>query len=71
VGTILSATGTVSETAWTGFWHVFLLVNLAAGLVVLVWFGTLGLWDLGRMRRALGGGARDATDDGFVRRAAP
>jgi SSS family solute:Na+ symporter len=69
IGTVLSVTGTVPETAWATFWHVFLLVNLAAGAVVLMWFGTLGLRDLGRMLRALRGRARDATDDGFVRRA--
>ena len=71
IGTVLSATGAVAETAWATFWRVFLLVNLAAGAAVLVWFGTLGLRDLGRMLRALRGRARDATDDGFVRRAGP
>jgi SSS family solute:Na+ symporter len=70
-GTIRSATGTVSETAWAGFWRAFLVINLAAGIVVLFWFGTLGLRDLGRMLRALRGRERDATDDGFVRRTAP
>lgn len=70
-GTLLSATGTISEAAWARFWHVFLLVNLVAGIAVLVWFGTLGLRDLGRMLRALRGRVRDETDDGFVRRTAP
>jgi hypothetical protein len=68
IGTVLSATGTVSEAAWASFWHAFLLINLVAGIVVLFWFGTLGLRDLGRMLRALRGRERDATDDGFVRR---
>lgn len=71
IGTVLSATGAVSEAAWAGFWHAFLAINLVAGVVVLLWFGTLGLRDLGRMLRALRGRERDATDDGFVRRAAP
>jgi hypothetical protein len=71
VGTVLSATGTVSEAAWASFWHAFLLINLVAGIVVLFWFGILGLRDLGRMLRALRGRERDATDDGFVRREMP
>ncbi len=71
VGTVLSATSTISEAAWARFWHLFLLVNLVAGTGVLVWFGTLGLRDLGRMLRALRGRVRDETDDGFVRRTAP
>ena len=71
IGTVLSATGTVSEAAWASFWHAFLLINLVAGVGVLFWFGTLGLRDLGRMLRALRGRERDATDDGFVRKVAP
>jgi len=68
VGTVLNLTHTVSEQAWAGFWHTFLVIQLVAGIVVLLWFGILGLRDLGRMLRALRGQARDASDDGFVRR---
>jgi SSS family solute:Na+ symporter len=71
IGTVLSAAGTVSEAAWASFWHAFLLINLVAGVVVLFWFGTFGIRDLGRMLRALRGRERDATDDGFVRRVVP
>ena len=69
VGTVVNLTRDVSELAWARFWHAFLVINLAAGVVVLLWFGSLGLRDLGRMLRALRGRERDATDDGFVRRA--
>ena len=69
-GTVLSATTTIPQESWARFWHCFLLVNLAAGIAVLIWFGTLGLRDLGRMLRALRGRVRDETDDGFVRRTA-
>jgi len=69
VGTVVNLTRDVSEPAWARFWHAFLVINLAAGVVVLLWFGSLGLRDLGRMLRALRGRERDATDDGFVRRA--
>jgi SSS family solute:Na+ symporter len=69
VGTVINLTRDVSESAWASFWRVFLIVNLAAGVVVLLWFGTLGIRDLRRMLRALRGRERDATDDGFVRRA--
>jgi SSS family solute:Na+ symporter len=71
VGTVLSATTAIPQESWARFWHLFLLVNLAAGFAVLIWFGTLGLRDLARMLRALRGRVRDETDDGFVRRAAP
>jgi SSS family solute:Na+ symporter len=68
VGTVINLSRDVSESAWASFWHIFLIVNLAAGVVVLLWFGTLGIRDLRRMLRALRGRERDATDDGFVRR---
>jgi SSS family solute:Na+ symporter len=68
VGTVINLTHTVSEADWSAFWHTFLVIQLIAGVVVLLWFGILGLRDLGRMLRALRGQARDATDDGFVRR---
>jgi SSS family solute:Na+ symporter len=68
VGTVANLTHTVSEVTWAAFWHLFILIQLGAGVVVLLWFGTLGLRDLGRMMRALRGQVRDATDDGFVRR---
>ncbi len=68
VGTVINLSRDVSESAWASFWHVFLIVNLAAGVVVLLWFGTLGIRDLRRMLRTLRGRERDATDDGFVRR---
>jgi hypothetical protein len=68
VGTFINLTRAVSEGAWAAFWHLFLVIQLVTGIVVLLWFGILGLRDLGRMLRALRGQARDATDDGFVRR---
>jgi hypothetical protein len=68
VGTVINLTHTVSEQAWAGFWHFFLISQLVAGVAVMLWFGILGLRDLGRMLRALRGQARDASDDGFVRR---
>jgi len=68
VGTGINLSRDVSESAWAGFWHIFLLVNLAVGVVVMLWFGTLGIRDLRRMLRALRGRERDVTDDGFVRR---
>jgi len=71
VGTVINLSRDVSESAWASFWHVFLIVNLAAGVVVLLWFGTLGIRDLRRMLRTLRGRERDATDDGFVRRTDP
>jgi SSS family solute:Na+ symporter len=71
VGTVVNLTHTVSEQTWAGFWHSFLVIQLVAGTLVLFWFGTLGLRDLGRMLRALRGQARDVTDDGFVRRSGP
>jgi len=71
VGTVINLTRAVDEAAWARFWHAFLVVQLVAGTVVLLWFGSLGIRDLWRMLRALRGRERDATDDGFVRRAGP
>ena len=71
VGTVINLTRTVDEAAWARFWHTFLVIQLVAGTVVLLWFGSLGIRDLRRMLRALRGRERDASDDGFVRRTGP
>ncbi|MEK7667443.1 MAG: sodium:solute symporter [Gemmatimonadota bacterium] len=71
VGTAINLSRVVGDAAWARFWHLFLLVQLVAGTAVLLWFGVLGLRDLGRMLRALRGRERDASDDGFVRRTGP
>ena len=67
-GTLLNVGRDVGDAPWATFWHVFLISQLVAGIVVLLWFGTGGLRDLRRMIRALRGLERDDLDDGFVRR---
>ena len=68
VGTLLNLGRDVGDAPWATFWHVFLISQLAAGIVVLLWFGAGGLRDLRRMIRALRGLERDDLDNGFVRR---
>jgi SSS family solute:Na+ symporter len=71
VGTLLNVGRDVGDAPWARFWQVFLVSQLVAGVVVLVWFGAGGLRDLRRMLRALRGLERDDLDDGFVRRTGP
>ena len=68
VGTVLNVGRDVGDAPWARFWHLFLVSQLVAGVVVLLWFGTGGLRDLRRMLRALRGLERDDLDNGFVRR---
>ncbi|MBI5060383.1 sodium:solute symporter [candidate division KSB1 bacterium] len=68
-GSYFNLTGEVSDSAWLTFWRTFILVNVAASLLIIVWFTVGGLRDLKEMLRLLRTMKRDHGDDGFVRRA--
>jgi len=67
VGTIYSLTHEVPDSAWARYWQIFIWVQVAAAIVVIVWFSIGGLRDVREMTRKLGSMARDEEDDGMVR----
>jgi len=68
-GTIYSLTHDVPDTSWAKFWHIYVYLQLAIAVVVVVWFTIGGVRDLKEMLRRLDVMERDDTDDGVVREA--
>ena len=66
VGTIINLFMVVSDEAWMTFWYVFLLLNTAAAVAVIIWFTIGGVIDIKYMFRRLKTMTRDHTDDGSV-----
>jgi len=66
VGTAVNLAGAVGDAGWMAFWKTYTRIYLAASVVIIVWFSTGGLRDLGRMIATLKTMTRDHADDGFV-----
>lgn len=66
-GTIYNLTHDVSDTAWAKFWQVYVYIQLAISVAVVVWFTVGGFRDLKEMLRRLDVMDRDDLDDGVVR----
>lgn len=58
----------ISDRWWIDFWFVFIVVNLALGIVITIWFLFGGIKDLRFMFDRLSSLERDDSDDGFVRK---
>ncbi len=67
IGTVYNLTHDVSDTAWARFWQVYVYIQLAIAVAVVVWFTIGGVGDLKDMLRRLEVMERDDTDDGLVR----
>jgi SSS family solute:Na+ symporter len=67
IGTAFNLTGDVADSSWMDFWRIFVLINIGASIVVIVWFSIGGLRDLKDMLHRLKHMVRDHGDDGFVR----
>jgi SSS family solute:Na+ symporter len=67
VGTVYNLGRDVADAVWADFWQFYLYSQLAAAVVVIVWFTLGGCRDLLAMRRSLQSMERDPTDDGTVR----
>ena len=67
VGTLYAWRARPSETAWAGFWQVYLYVLFGMAVVTTVWFTVGGLVDIRNLFRALKTQERDFSDDGMVR----
>jgi len=66
VGTYFNLTGEVSDASWMSFWRIFIIVNITASVIILVWFSIGGFRDLKEMLKRLRTMKRDFHDDGFV-----
>lgn len=68
LGTFYNLHGKVADSSWMEFWKTFILINVAASIVVIIWFSIGGLRDLKDMLQRLKTMVRDHRDDGFVDR---
>ncbi|MFH1845555.1 MAG: sodium:solute symporter [bacterium] len=66
-GTIYSLSHDVPAATWQDFWRVYLYIQLAVAVLVIVWFTIGGLFNIRDMFRRLTAAHRDAADDGVVR----
>jgi SSS family solute:Na+ symporter len=66
VGTVLNLAGTVGTASWMAFWKTYVLIYLAASIVVILWFAAGGFINLRDMIRQLKTMTRDHTDSGYV-----
>jgi len=66
IGTYFNLTGEVSDESWMSFWRMFIIVNIIASIIILVWFSIGGIRDLKDMLVRLKTMNRDIKDDGYV-----
>jgi len=68
-GTIYHFARGARDSSWMAYWKYYVLIYLAASIVVVVWFTIGGVKDMRSMFRALGVMKRDDRDDGYIVRA--
>lgn len=66
IGTFFNLSGDVPDSSWISFWKYFVLINLAASLIVIVWFTIGGVKDFADMLNRLKTMVRNHKDDGTV-----
>ncbi|UCG51780.1 MAG: sodium:solute symporter family protein [Candidatus Latescibacterota bacterium] len=67
IGTIYNLHHEVDDTGWAEFWKIYIYIQIALSLFVIVWFLIGGANDVRKMLRALRTMKRDPSDDGIVR----
>lgn len=68
IGTIMNLTSEISDASWLEFWKFFVITNLIASIVIVIWFTFGGIKDLKDMLNRLRTMVRDHKDDGTVLR---
>lgn len=68
IGTIMNFTSKVPDSSWLEFWKIFVIANLIASIVIVIWFTLGGIKDLKDMLNRLNTMVRDHSDDGTVRK---
>jgi solute:Na+ symporter, SSS family len=71
IGTIFNIAGDVPDSSWMSFWKTFVIINLAASFLVIIWFTIGGIKDFKDMLNRLTTNVRDHKDDGTVIREIP
>ena len=66
IGTVFNLSGDVPDSSWISFWKVFVIINLIASIVVIIWFTLGGIKDFKEMIQRLKTMVRDHKDDGTV-----
>ncbi len=66
IGTVYYYVVGISDEQWMAFWKIYLYINLAVAIIVVVWFAIGGFRDIRKMLRDLKYMQRDDRDDGFV-----
>lgn len=67
IGTIFNLSGDVPDSSWMAFWKTFIVINLAASFIIIIWFALGGIKDFREMLHRLKTTVRDHKDDGTVR----
>jgi solute:Na+ symporter, SSS family len=67
IGTIFNLSGDVPDSSWMSFWKTFVTINLAASIIVIIWFAIGGIKDFKEMLHKLKTMVRDHKDDGTVK----
>jgi SSS family solute:Na+ symporter len=68
IGTIFNFSGDVPDSAWMTFWKYFIIMNLSASFLVIIWFTVGGIKDFKDMLHRLKHMVRDHSDDGSVKK---
>lgn len=68
IGTVYNLHHDVDDRRWAEFWKIYIYIQIALSLFVTVWFLIGGVNDVRYMLHMLRTRARDATDDGTVRK---
>jgi len=68
IGTIYNFSGDVPDSSWMSFWKIFVIINLAASFIVIVWFTLGGIKDFKEMLHRLKTMVRNHHDDGTVQK---
>lgn len=66
IGTLFNLSGDVPDSSWISFWKTFVIINLIASIVVIIWFTLGGIKDFKEMIQRLKTMVRDHKDDGTV-----
>ncbi len=68
IGTLFNLSGDVPDSSWMSFWKYFVIINLVASIIVIIWFTLGGIKDFKEMLQRLKTMVRDHNDDGSVQK---
>ena len=66
LGLVLHKTGKLNLDSWTSFWHGYVIVAVALGIITTIWFSIGGFVDLADLLKRLKNRRLDTHDDGTV-----